>query len=341
MDFANFILLGLSFALIVFLLLGALIYKAHECGIQLFSPFIRLRHRSLIEQLLVLLVTFGFIQYAVTKNTGNGGLTSGLTVVGTTVRPETNEYVIVRSNSPLTVTNLCFTGISISTNGVTLELAWPTNYFTQGTTLDFFAKYYSVTSAWQWVFASETQPQTTNLSVTINRTAVGPTNQTAVLFKVQDRSTCALSMDDSDGDSLSDAIELRDGTNPQNARNFCFNISFVEEGIFSTTNPLTAEVRFGTNVLAGPVVMTNQTWKVNLGHLVASNGESVCAYFWDDANSNGVREATEVWTSEALAIIGHDNALTNTLAIGRFDSDSDQILDYWEVLHADAGLSDG
>ena len=152
-------------------------------------------------------------------------------------------------------------------------------------------------------------------------------------------STFVLRFGDVDGDGVADAIECQDGTDPFDAKNYCFNLSFVEMGVFCTTNALTAEVVFGTNVVAGPTILTDRIWDVNVGHLITSNREMVVAYFWDDANSNGVRDADERYTRQPLAIAGHENALTNTLAFGDFDHDEDCILDYWEILHADAGLS--
>ena len=152
-------------------------------------------------------------------------------------------------------------------------------------------------------------------------------------------STFVLRFGDVDGDGFADAIECQDGTDPFDAKSYCFNLSFVEKGMFSTTNALTAEVVFGTNVVAGPTILTDRIWDVNVGHLVTSNRETVVAYFWDDANSNGVRDADECHTRQTFAISGHENVLTNTLAFGDFDQDSDGILDYWEVLHAEVGLS--
>ena len=37
------------------------------------------------------------------------------------------------------VTNLCFTGISVSSNDVALSLAWPTNFIPAGSVVDIFA----------------------------------------------------------------------------------------------------------------------------------------------------------------------------------------------------------
>ena len=70
-----------------------------------------------------------------------------------------------------------------------------------------------------------------------------------------------------------------------------------------------------------------------------ANGLAAYAYFWDDANSNGVRDAEEPCVTQRLALNGHDNTLTNTLSTLPFDRDRDGILDWWEHLHSDAGLS--
>jgi len=159
------------------------------------------------------------------------------------------------------------------------------------------------------------------------------------LIRSDNGKTAAWTVGDADGDGQLDSVEIAHETSPIDPRNYCFNLAFVEKGIFATTNQLTAEVLFGTNVLVGPVVMTNRTWECDLGHLVASNREAVVAYFWDDSNSNGVREAEECSTRQSLSLKGHENVVTNTLALGAFDRDNDGMLDHWELLHADAGLS--
>ncbi|MBR4654546.1 MAG: hypothetical protein IKO72_14395 [Kiritimatiellae bacterium] len=56
-----------------------------------------------------------------------------------------------RSGTP-EVTNLCFTGISISSNGMAhLSLAWPTNTLFAGDIVDLFATTSLVGAAWGWV----------------------------------------------------------------------------------------------------------------------------------------------------------------------------------------------
>ena len=131
--------------------------------------------------------------------------------------------------------------------------------------------------------------------------------------------------------AIPDSMELSHGTGPTDERSYCFGMSFLVTGVPSTTNYLTAVALFGTNTVSGPVAVTNGEWSADLGHLVAENGEKVALYFWDDANSNGVRDAWECCATQRLAVAGHDNALTNRLSFGAFDTDNDEILDWWEI----------
>ena len=156
------------------------------------------------------------------------------------------------------------------------------------------------------------------------------------LSKSDNGGTVAMRIGDADGDAIPDSVELSHGTGPTDERSYCFGMSFLVTGVPSTTNYLTAVALFGTNTVSGPVAVTNGKWSADLGHLVAGNGEKVALYFWDDANSNGVRDAWECCVTQRLAVAGHDNAVTNALALGVFDMDSDGMLDCWETSH---GLS--
>jgi len=151
------------------------------------------------------------------------------------------------------------------------------------------------------------------------------------LTKDDNGKTVQWTLGDSDGDGQSDSVELSHGTDPRNPASHCFNLYLVETGIFSTTNQLTAEIRFGTNVVVGPVIMTNRTWEVNVGHLTTTNRERVVVCFWDDANSNRVCDVDECWTRHEVFVRGHDNVVTNALAYGGFDQDKDNLPDWWEL----------
>ncbi len=140
---------------------------------------------------------------------------------------------------------------------------------------------------------------------------------------------------DMDGDGFSDALERAEGTDPCNASNYCFSLSATFIGVFHTTNSLTAAAKMANEVCIGPILATNTTFTLE-GHVVTTNGGPLVVYFWDDANSNGLREATEAMVSAQIAVTGHEVCVTNRLSRGVFDSDGDGMLDWWEIAH---GLS--
>ena len=152
-------------------------------------------------------------------------------------------------------------------------------------------------------------------------------------------STVRMVFGDVDHDGVSDVLELEDGTNPYDAKSYCFNLSIAVQGVIRTTNDLSVAVMFGDAAVYGPVFATNRTFTADIGHLVATNGEPVTVYFWDDANSNGVRDVGEAYTSCGISVRGHENVVTNTFPTAAFDHDADGVMDWWEALHADAGLS--
>ena len=150
------------------------------------------------------------------------------------------------------------------------------------------------------------------------------------------RKTVVYSLGDLDHDSLPDSKEMTEGTDPLNRADYCFAFSVTYTDIFSTTNQLTTEVFFGTNRIEGPITMTGRTWHCETWHLVSSNSEIVTVYFWDDANFNGVRDESETAVTNRFPITGHEMFLTNRLVYGAFDTDNDEMLDSWELIH---GLS--
>ena len=140
---------------------------------------------------------------------------------------------------------------------------------------------------------------------------------------------------DMDGDGFPDAFERAEGTDPLDASNYCFSLSATFTGVFHTTNSLTAAAKMANEVCVGPFLATNTTFTL-AGHVVTTNGGPLVVYFWDDANSNGLREATEAMVSAQIAVTGHEVCVTNRLSRGVFDSDGDGMLDWWEIAH---GLS--
>ena len=151
------------------------------------------------------------------------------------------------------------------------------------------------------------------------------------LGKSDNGRTVYFAIGDYDHDNVLDSMELAEGTNPLRNANYCFNLSVTFSGIFATTNLLSAEVFFGTNRIDGPVVMSSRTWNCDIGHLVASNSESVVVYFWDDLDSDGERGESEKALTNRFFVTGHDIVVTNRLEYGVFDADGDGMLDSWEL----------
>ena len=147
------------------------------------------------------------------------------------------------------------------------------------------------------------------------------------------------SFGDIDGDGIADIQELTDDSDPYDASQFCFNLTLVEQGIFHTTNFLSGEICFGSRTICGPLPLSGRQWVADVGHVVVSNCDQLVAYFWEDVNANGARDVGEICITQQMKIVGHENFFTNTLEIGGFDMDSDGMLDFWENLHHDAGLS--
>ena len=159
------------------------------------------------------------------------------------------------------------------------------------------------------------------------------------LTKADNGKTVAVSVGDRDTDGIPDGEEIAEGTNPCDAKSYCFNLTLVETGVIRTTNDLSVVVKLGDEVVYGPATATNRTFEADVGHVVITNGGSVTVYFWDDANTNGVRDAEEPCTTQQLLPNGHESVVTNTFQAFAFDRDRDGMLDWWEELHADAGLS--
>ena len=129
-----------------------------------------------------------------------------------------------------------------------------------------------------------------------------------------------------------DAIfEMREGTDPLDARSYCYQVSAQIGGIFATTNHLTCNAVFGTNEILTAMVVTNTESALSLGHQSTTNGEVVTLWFWDDANSNLVKDVEETCTSIAIKPEGHEVAYEGVLSTSAFDKDRNGLMDWWEV----------
>ncbi len=110
------------------------------------------------------------------------------------------------------ITNLCFTAISCYTNTleenvVSLDLAWPENFFDAGTTIDILSTTSLVDSAWGWLQSHVVSANETNWTMTVVATNGSCFYKTVVRDSLDD-------MDDPDGDGLPNVYEAAHGRNP-------------------------------------------------------------------------------------------------------------------------------
>ncbi len=142
---------------------------------------------------------------------------------------------------------------------------------------------------------------------------------------------------DYDDDGIADTQELQDGTNPYDKNNYAVNLFGHFEGVFHTTNKLSVVLQTASEMLYGPILLTNgTTWTFSSNHVEVTGGGRPYFVFWDDADSNEVHEVSETTMPYTLSPFSHDMAFTNKLSYGLFDKDSDGMLDWWEIQY---GLS--
>ena len=151
------------------------------------------------------------------------------------------------------------------------------------------------------------------------------------LTKADNGKTVTFRIGDSDGDGISDSVEMDMGTDQLDRLNYCFNLSLTYTDVFRTTNALTFAASFGTNRVYGPYTAEGRTWSHDFGHCIATNGEKVSVSMWDDANQNGEWDVGETSNRYVIAVSGHDMAVTNALPYGNFDRDGNEIPDWWEA----------
>ncbi len=114
------------------------------------------------------------------------------------------------------MTNLCFTGIYVSSNGMAqLSLAWPTNLLFAGDIVDLFAATSLVGTAWGWVTEHAlTTDAETNWTEVVDTSAVAGVSRPPTMFFSASVRAAPDDLRDTDGDSIPDAYEVYNGTNP-------------------------------------------------------------------------------------------------------------------------------
>ena len=140
-----------------------------------------------------------------------------------------------------------------------------------------------------------------------------------------------VSIGDYDYDGVTDSVELDEGTDPFNGRNYCFNLSLTYTGVFQTTNALTFAASFGTNRVYGPCVVEGNVWSNDFGHCSTTTKEQISVDVWDDMNQNGEWDSGETSNKYVIAVTGHNMVMTNKLAYKNFDRNYNELPDWWEA----------
>ena len=114
------------------------------------------------------------------------------------------------------VTNLCFTSISVASNEATLDVSWPLDFIETGSKIDLFA-FTSLDAAEQtWLSAHVVAAAETNWTPTVDTSCLAPGTDAyppMLFFSAAVRADPG-DLRDTDGDSIPDAYEIRNGGNP-------------------------------------------------------------------------------------------------------------------------------
>lgn len=154
---------------------------------------------------------------------------------------------------------------------------------------------------------------------------------TSRLTRMNNGKTVTFKIGDSDGDGISDSIEMGEGTDPFSKLSYCFSLSLTYTGVFQTTNALTFAASFGTNRVYGPCVVEGNVWTNDFGHRATAAGERVSVDVWDDMNQNGEWDSGETSNKYVIAVTSHDMVVTNKLSYKNFDRNNNELPDWWEA----------
>ena len=167
-----------------------------------------------------------------------------------------------------------------------------------------------------------------------------PKTQIAIIKK---EVSATITIGDSDRDGIPDAQEQANGTDMLNPSNFCCNVNVEIGHAFRWTNSISMVVATNSSGMIIPVVpsvlVTNRVFSHSFPHITVTNATALYLVFFDDANSNGVREVEELFSVQYFNLTNHNTTVSMDMPKGRrtFDKDGDGIDDYWENTYGFSG----
>ena len=135
---------------------------------------------------------------------------------------------------------------------------------------------------------------------------------------------------DSDNDGISDRNEIEDGTSPNDASCYTYNLTLT----ITNDLPSTPELRYSVytpNFSAEPTstfaLPATNIFVLSLDHLLVTNNFPSVINLWCDGNTNGICDAEEWSKSIPHETKPHD--VTTTIQLSKFTDSGDGIPEFW------------
>ncbi len=137
---------------------------------------------------------------------------------------------------------------------------------------------------------------------------------------------------DTDGDGISDAVEVSEQTDPVDGLNFCFTCTASVSNVDAVYTNGCCSYLIGQEISA-PVTSFVGSATVELPHVTVTDGVVPRVVAWIDVNANGTWEVGEPRAIQTLTITNHGLSVSIDLLQVDGDMDGDKMPDVWEVLH--------
>ncbi len=144
-----------------------------------------------------------------------------------------------------------------------------------------------------------------------------------------------ITIGDGDGDGVPDAQEMQLGTDYLDRKSFCCDTAARIWNCFSGTNYLSFALATKVTGIIEPItpvtLATNSSMYVDYPHLSFTNAPGFYIVFFDDMNTNGIRDIGETMSYGNATLTNHNTVLELDMIRSGFDKDNDGILDRCEV----------